>query len=351
MKICILTHDGNTSAGWGRFSGQLIDGLRRRGHEVIVLTEQGGAHPILRRGFGVFFSALRAIPYIRTCDAIHALDVYPFGIIAWLANIFFQKPLLLSAQGTYSVAPLYNFRYGLLARFICKGAGTIIAISNYSKSRMLQKVPDARIVVINHGIDLKYWGNTLVSNREDAMITVGAVKKRKGYDYILDAFVRARESIKNLQWWIVGAPDDLQLVNELKKRARELGVEKDITWFENISDEQLRQLYGRARLFILLSQNQDYHFEGFGLVFLEAAASGLPVIGTFGNGIEDAVSAQNGVLVAQNDSEAATQEIIHLLTHSELWQRRSDASLQWALAHDMQKVIDEYEKIYRKALS
>ena len=76
----------------------------------------------------------------------------------------------------------------------------------------------------------------------------------------------------------------------------------DIEFFNRLSDEALSDLYRRAKLFILTSINEDHHFEGFGLVFLEAAAAALPVIGTFGNGIEDAVKdCYNGFLVPQNN--------------------------------------------------
>ena len=57
MRICILTHNEDASAGWGRYSDQITYGLREIGHEVIVLTEKGGAHPFLRRRLGVFWSS------------------------------------------------------------------------------------------------------------------------------------------------------------------------------------------------------------------------------------------------------------------------------------------------------
>ncbi len=74
---------------------------------------------------------------------------------------------------------------------------------------------------------------------------------------------------------------------------------KDIEFLTGVSDEELSCLYQSTRVFILTSVNQGRQIEGSGLVFLEAAAAGLPVIGTTGNGIEDAVKeGYNGILSA-----------------------------------------------------
>ncbi|MBP6885655.1 MAG: glycosyltransferase family 4 protein [Candidatus Pacebacteria bacterium] len=354
MKIAVLTHDVNVSAGWGRFSDQLISGLRERGHDVLVISERGGAHPVLRRGIGVLWSVVRLLPLIRTVDIVHAMDVYPFGAIAWLATRIIRKPIIFSAQGTYSIAPLEVSRYRLLYRVMTRRVDRVLAISQYTADRLTGALGSScSISVIHHGVDLERWRIDVSTGlqRDQAVISVGSVKFRKGYHVAIRAFSEARKSFPSLQWWIVGSTRDKGYIEKLKKLADSLGVTDAIHWYENVSDDELRRLYSRASVFMLLSQNQGAHFEGFGLVFLEAAACGLPVIGTRDNGIQEAISDANGILVPQDDSAAARDAIVLLLSHEAIRRSMGEASVRWAKSHSIDSVIDEYELQYKEVIA
>jgi len=109
MKICYLTHNTDSKSGWGRYAHDLIDGIKKSGHDVVILEEEVW-------GIGIFLSAIKARKYIKKCDVIHALDVYPYGVIACLANLFLGKKLVITAQGTYSIAPLYNIKTSFLSK-------------------------------------------------------------------------------------------------------------------------------------------------------------------------------------------------------------------------------------------
>ena len=88
-------------------------------------------------------------------------------------------------------------------------------------------------------------------------------------------------------------------------------------------------------------------FEGFGLVFLEAAAAALPVIGTLGNGIEDAVKDYyNGLLVPQNDSQKTADAIIKILSDDILGLNLRKNSIEWVKNFDWKKIITSYIEIY-----
>lgn len=349
MNICILTHNTDIRAGWGRYSDLLASSLRKRGHHIVVLTEREGEHPILRRRLGIFFSALRAVQYFWQADIIHALDVYPFGIIAWLANIITRKPLVITAQGTYSIAPLKNRKIGWLARAVCSSADAIIAISKYTASRILDIVPDGKITIINHGIDFSQYppphDRATCPHR---VISVGALKWRKGYHISLEAFAIARRQMPNLEYIIVGSQRDVGYTKQLCELISKLHIADAVTFLENLSDDELGRAYSEAGLFLLTSVNQGDHFEGFGLVFLEAAAYGLPVIGTTDNGISDAISSGvNGILVPQNDIQRTADAIVSILADSHTCQKMSGESLRWAKAHDMLGVAPRYEEVYK----
>ena len=352
MVIGIITADLNSRGGWGRYATHLVDGLKKQGHTVLVCTEDGGDHPIVARGFGVFLSVLRVAYIFRRVDVIHALDVYPFGIIAWIVGILLRKPFFLSAQGTYSIAPLHRRRFGFFARWACRSARRIISISRYTASLLLASVPDAQVVVIPHGINVDaYRVSSDQKSRALQVLSVGALKWRKGYHIALEAFARVVTRVPSARYVVVGSQRDVGYTARLRSLAESLGIMSSVEFIEGCTQDELRRLYASSRVFVLPSLNQGWHFEGFGLVFLEAAASGLPVIGTLGNGIADAVDdGRNGFLVPQGDIEATAVATEKLLCDDELWMRMSSHSIAWANEHSVDGMMQEYKKVYDSIL-
>ena len=181
---------------------------------------------------------------------------------------------------------------------------------------------------------------------------MGALKYRKGYHISIPAFARAKKQIPDLRYKIVGSQSDVNYFNRLKETAQELKVEHDIDFLTDLTDGELGKLYQRARLFLLTSINHNHHFEGFGIVFLEAAAKGLPVVGTRGNGIEDALKdGYNGYAVAQNDIEATAQKTVEILGNQSQYQNFSRNSIDWARENSQENSTAKYLEIYRKVFS
>jgi glycosyltransferase involved in cell wall biosynthesis len=91
--------------------------------------------------------------------------------------------------------------------------------------------------------------------------------------------------------------------------------------------EELRQWYQRADLFALLPIDRDNCHEGLGLVYLESAAAGVPAIGVTRSGASEAiVHGETGLLVEQNDPQAAAGAIVLLLTDPALRARMGEAA-------------------------
>lgn len=357
MKICYLTSNIDPTNGGGRYAADLIRGVKEAGHEVIILKEENdgfAGEMILRRGPGLLLSAIKARKYMKNCDIAHALDAYPYGIIALLANVFCRKKLVITAQGTYAVAPLYNLKTNLLARWAYNSAEGIVAISRYTKSELAKRIRNKDIEIINHGINLEKFQNKLMgwNERENFILSVGALKHRKGYHVSIPAFALAKKEMPELKYKIVGSQKDTNYFTKLKNIVKKYNVESDVEFISGISDDELNTLYERAKTFILTSVNHIHDFEGFGLVFLEAAAAGLPVIGTLGSGIEDAVKdGYNGALVSQGDIEKSSSAIIAIMSDEDKWQNLSENSRTWALDHDSKIVGNKYLSLYKKILA
>ena len=337
MKICYLVDNINIKHGGGRYANDLIFAVKKEGHNVIVLE------------VNTILDAIKARKYCKNCDIIHAIDGYPYGVIAALTNIGLNKKLIITVQGTYAVAPLYSFGTGWLLRWAYKKADRIIAISQYTKKEILKKVNIQNIEVINHGVYFDNFFKKPVESKEKFILSIGALKYRKGYHISIPAFAMAKKEILDLKYKIVGNQNDTNYFDELKNLAMQHGVDKDIEFLSGLNDETLSELYCQAKLFILTSVNEGHHFEGFGLVFLEAAAAGLPVIGTLDNGIEDAVkNGYNGLLVPQNDDKATASAIVKIMRDEEMRNEFSHNSFEWAKDHDWNTVIKNYLNIYNK---
>ncbi|MFH1393063.1 MAG: glycosyltransferase family 4 protein [Patescibacteria group bacterium] len=336
MKICYLIDNINSGHGGGRYAGDLISAVKKEGYNVVVLE------------VNTILDAVKVRKYCKNCDIIHAIDGYPYGVVAALANIGLNKKLVITAQGTYAVAPLYSLSKTALVKWAYKKADKIIAISQYTKREILKKINLQNIEVINHGVYFDDSYKEPIESEEKFILSVGALKYRKGYHISIPAFAMAKKEIPDLKYKIIGNQNDAGYFNELKNLAMRHGVDKDIEFLSGLSDEELSNLYRTAKLFILASVNERHHFEGFGLVFLEAAAAGLPVIGTLDNGIEDAVKSNfNGILIPQNDIEATAEALLKILKNEQLRKELSLNSVSWAKDHDWNRIWAKYIEIYQ----
>jgi phosphatidylinositol alpha-1,6-mannosyltransferase len=141
------------------------------------------------------------------------------------------------------------------------------------------------------------------------ILTVGrwvASERYKGADDLIRTMPQLLASFPALRLAAVGSGDDLP---RLKEIAAELGLGTSVKFFEWISREQLAACYARATIFALPSTG-----EGFGIVFLEAMAFGLPVVGAAAGGVTDIVTdGVNGLLVPGNDAAALVRSLDRLL--------------------------------------
>jgi glycosyltransferase involved in cell wall biosynthesis len=140
-----------------------------------------------------------------------------------------------------------------------------------------------------------------------ALLAVGAVVPRKGYDLL----VAALAALAQLPWRLVIVGDGtrspetfVQLTADVARR----GLADRIAFRGAAGADELATLYASSDLFVLPSR-----FEGYGMAYAEAIAHGLPVIGTTAGAIPQTVPASAGVLVAPDDVAALTAALRRLI--------------------------------------
>lgn len=352
MKILFLGQSLNEYSGWGRYAWEVAKRLRER-CQVKVLTEEDSGKeceiPALRKS-GNFWSAVRNIRLVKKMakkfDAVHALDGWPYAVYA----AFSGRPYFVTAVGTYAVAPLDQPWKSILLKKAYRRARRILCISNFTKNEITRRISLPNLAVVHLGVDQKLFRDLNFKRDPKLIAAVGAVKPRKGYHVALAAIKILTNRFPEIRFVIAGSLGQSEYVQSLKSFIAANGFEKNVEFAPDLSHEDLVKLYNRAAVFLLLPQNLHGHFEGFGLVFLEAQACGLPVVGTRQNGDEDAiVEGQTGFLVEQDDPAAAAGAVEKILSDEKLRRGLSREAVKFAVNFSWDKTAEKYLEAYRHA--
>ncbi|MGN6105807.1 MAG: glycosyltransferase family 4 protein [Kofleriaceae bacterium] len=367
MRVAFLTTNLDPYAGWGRYSREIVQRLPSLGISPVVLVERGSppvaldgveVHPVLhahrdalRNPAVSVRDLLAARGRIAGCRYVHCLaepHLFTAFLLAKLSRP--ARPLLTTAVGTYA-ASIVEGRWRPLFRRAYRSARTIPAISAYTGERLAEKLPELapRIHAIPLGVTPPDEDRTFppAASREPAFLAVGAVKRRKGTHLIVEALARLAERFPEARLYIVGDTRDTRYVDEVKRAIATHHLEARVIWLGQITEEELEAVYARVRGLVMPSLNHKQHFEGFGLVHLEANAFGVPAIGSRGCGNEDAIAhGRSGFLVAQNDIGELAEAMASLLGPADAWDRLSGSSLAFARSMNWLHTAQAYAALY-----
>jgi phosphatidyl-myo-inositol dimannoside synthase len=167
---------------------------------------------------------------------------------------------------------------------------------------------------------------------------VGRLVERKGHDTVLRALSLLKEQFPDLHYLIVG---DGPYRTQLESITRSLQLTSRVIFFGKANPDDLPSLYRLGDLFVMITRpvEEKGDVEGFGIVYLEAAASGLPVVASKSGGVKDSVKEnETGLLVDAADSpEAAAQAIARLFTDKALHERMAIAAVEHAKGFTWEK--------------
>jgi glycosyltransferase involved in cell wall biosynthesis len=183
-----------------------------------------------------------------------------------------------------------------------------------------------------------------------AILTVGEIKPRKGQLLSLAAFARVKAQIPGARYFLAGAYRQNGYFQKLQQFVADQKLE-DVHFLGAVSEEELSHFYRQASVFLLTPQQEGLHFEGFGLVYLEAGAYGLPVVATRSGGVPDAVQdGVTGFLAEPDDVEGLAGALVRLLGDTELSRRMGRANRRWAETLTWEKCAGEYLQAYQSVL-
>ena len=166
--------------------------------------------------------------------------------------------------------------------------------------------------------------------RPRVVLTVGRLHPRKGQLRTLKALQSLPPDLAaSTEYWIAGSTSKSRYERALRQAAAIPGL--TVRFLGNLPDEELDRVYAQADVFALTSIDHGHSVEGFGLVYLEASAHGLPVVAHRVGGVAEAVvDGETGFLIAPDQPSALTEAFRQLLTDSSLRQRMGEAGRAWA---------------------
>lgn len=201
-----------------------------------------------------------------------------------------------------------------------------IVISEGTRAMVHRRLPGLTTRMVMPGIDVD--DTAPATEPGDGVIAIGRFVRRKGFDTLLDAAVLLRQQGLLSRFTLIGDGEDRAW---LSQRVTELGLDATVRLRSGLSDEEIRAELRTHRVFCLLPRSMgNGDVEGFGIVFLEAAREGRPVVAGRSGGVPDAVADQrNGFLVDPTNAAEAAERLRQLLTDDALWKRQSRESIVW----------------------
>jgi len=381
MRLLALTHSLSPIDGVGKYAVAVLGQAKRftdsqevllgRKHRGIAsdLAEGVRVRPILPPDYFMYLSKPRFFAYLlvtlprvlaaaRRTDLIHCLCDYPFSVLAWLAGKAAKKPVVVSGHGTYSVAP---FRYPLhrtLIRRSYAGVNAVIFGSSFARGKFEEHLRLDHVGVVDYGIDVSAYAGPAppppARVKRPFLLCIGEIKERKGHDISLRAFLGAAAKHPDLSFAVVGNHREGDPYFEaLRRLAAEAGCAERVRFLGNVAEEEKRALLAHCVAFILTpKQAADGSIEALGLVFLEAGASGAPVIGTYDSGAVCAIEpGRNGYLIAPERPDEGAEAIGALLADPERRRRMGEEGRAMALARQWSVYGGKLQTIYKRALA
>lgn len=344
----------NPRRGWGGTAAVLRTigcGLRNRGHRIrcLVRPDSAPAAALERDGF-------RVAPILRGYD----FPIVAAARAAWFLNRV-DADVLVSA-------PAKDLRLGGLGGKIagrpvlalgvtrpdCAGIDAalwrwipdhVVANSEHTRDAFLELdgMHDSRVSVIHNGTDLSAFegpepADLPFADGDFVVVFVGRIDPDKGIEHLVEAWPRVRDRLAHARLVIVGSgglEDSLRRRTEGDRSVLWLGFRRDVP-----------EILAACDVAVVPSPE-----EAFGLVAVEAMASGLPVVGTNSGGLPEVVrDGIEGRLVPPNRPRELGDVLIELAEHGDVRRKLGIRGLERAKEFSDHRMVAAYEATIRRVV-
>jgi phosphatidylinositol alpha-1,6-mannosyltransferase len=279
---------------------------------------------------------------------VHCGRGIPEGIAALWSRLALRGPRFATwVYGEEVASAMLSREFSVMMRLVYRYADHMIACSAHS-ARLLASLglPSGRISVVYPGVDCARFTPEVDGRQVRAkfaepddfvILSLGRLQTRKGHDMMLQAVAELGHRGRSVRYIVGGTGEDL---DRLVRLAADLGVSARVAFVGLVGEDDLPAFYAACDLFALPNRVEKTDFEGFGIVFLEAAASGRPALaGNTGGAPEAVVDGETGFVVDPTSPGEIADTVCMLMdspeTRSRLGtqgRRRAVAEFTWARA-------------------
>lgn len=264
---------------------------------------------------------------------VHCGRALPEGFAAGLGRLSGGAPYVCWVHGEELATFRSSRELTMLSRSVLRNAAALLANSRNTLA-LLEREGHApeRIHVVHPGVDPGRFRPDLDSTElrrrhaprgEILLLSVGRLQKRKGHDMAIKALARVADGPLPPRYLIVGDGEER---SRLAATAEALGVASRVDFVGEVDSALLPLYYAASDIFIMPNRSVSGDIEGFGIVFLEAAAAGRPTIGGRSGGVAEAIAdGQTGILVNGEEAGDVARAIVSLSTNKELRGEMGDA--------------------------
>ena len=272
----------------------------------------------------LFVKALR-LAMTNRFDAIHAFRALPEGLVALAVARMTFRPVVIYAHGEELTSWGRGKKYEAM-RVALRHADRIIANSEHTQRTLVAMgVAPERIDVIHPGVDVSVFRPGLdvsglreslgISAGERLVFSVGRLSRRKGFDQVVRAVARLRADHMAVRYVIAGIGEDFEHLQELIREHRLQGV---VHMLGPVDAGDLARWMNACDVFAMPNRDINGDNEGFGIVFIEAAACGKPALAGEAGGTGSAVlNEATGLRVDGTSLDAVTAGLRRLLADAD----------------------------------
>lgn len=295
-----------------------------------------------------FFQLVGAIRRLtkEKMTLLHCLRTFPEGIAAALYKKMFNRSckVIVYVHGEELNVAATSRQLSLCVRWVLAGSDIVIANSKTTREKLksfAKRLPDP--VVIHPGVD---WEAYQVSSRiirrqrekwgcregQTVLVSVSRLESRKNHGTVLAAMAALTKSGIDLKYIVAGDGEERKT---LEDQAQELGLENRVLFTGVLSHADKIQTFASADIHIMPSIEAGPMVEGYGIVFVEAAAAGIPSIaGNTGGQPEAVYHGRTGLIVDGTREDQVAEAIDKLAKDKPLAIKMGAAGREWAHSQD-----------------
>jgi len=249
-------------------------------------------------------------------------------------------PLVITEHSSSIIKPSISPETMRIASIAYSRANWIITVSRFLGDRIAERFGfDSEIIPNMYDISLFNYSECIKRQSPYQVVSVGNLINSKHMDVTIQAFGLFQRKFPDSVLTICGGGLDR---DALEKLIAYESLQESVILMGACSPQQVAKILSKANLFVLASE-----YETFGVVFIEALACGVPLVGTSCGGPEDIINEGNGILVQVNDYPALAEAMITVASKPERY-NSTKLSQEAIMKYSPHAVAQQILKIYEK---